>query len=136
MPQKSGSAILSLLSGLFLFVVVLILAWLCTRWLGRRYSFFRQGDRIQILEQKMLGPDRMLLIVRVDGRVWLLGSTNQNIVLLEELEASHFLGEEDGDKQGKLPVMSGTVDFAKTFQTILRRDSQTDNKHTEDKQDD
>lgn len=136
MPQESGSAILSLLSGLFLFVVVLILAWLCTRWLGRRYSFSHQGDRIQILEQKMLGPDRMLLIVRVDGRVWLLGSTNQNIVLLEELDASHFLGEEDGDKQGKLPVMSGAVDFAKTFQTILRRDSQTDNKHTEDKQDD
>ncbi len=86
MFQGQGSVVLSLLGGLFLFVLVLALAWFCSRWLGGRYGFQAAGGTIRVLERVMVGPDRSLLVVRAGEQVWLLGVTPQHIEKLGELD--------------------------------------------------
>ncbi len=134
MPQDSGSAVLSLLGGILLFSLVLFLAWLCTRWLGKRYSFSKQGDKIRILEQKMIGSDRMLLIVRVGKRVWLLGAAGQNIVPIVELDPGQFPeGVEDNAGTAGMSRPGGK-DFMRVLQESLRGHAQR-KKRTEEQQD-
>ena len=82
MPENQVLAVLSLLGGILLFVLVLVLAWLCTRWLGMRYSGFRIGGAVEVLDRTAIGPDRTLVIVRAGGKVWMLGVTPQNITFL------------------------------------------------------
>ena len=79
--QSSGSVVLSLVGGLLLFVLVLALAWFCSRWLGGRYGFQSMGRTIRVLERVMVGPDRSLLVVRTGEQVWLLGCTDRKSVV-------------------------------------------------------
>ena len=70
MLQSPVSAVISLLGGLLLFVLVLLLAWLCTRWLGGYYrARGAQGGSIRVLERTVIGSDRTLMVVRVGERV-------------------------------------------------------------------
>ena len=70
MLQNPLSVVLSLVGGLILFVLVLLLAWLCTRWLGGYYrARGAQGGSIRVLERTVIGSDRTLMVVRVGERV-------------------------------------------------------------------
>ena len=76
MLQSPVSAVISLLGGLLLFVLVLLLAWFCSRWLGGYYrARGGQAGTVQVLERTAIGPDRTLMVVRAGERVWLLGVT-------------------------------------------------------------
>lgn len=90
MDQGQGYAVLSLLGGLFLFAAVLFLAWYCTKWIGKRYGTPSAGSHIKILERTALGPDRHLMIVQLEDRVWLLGVTPQHIDKIGELDPEIF----------------------------------------------
>lgn len=105
MDQGQGSAVLSLLGGLFLFAAVLFMAWYCTKWIGKRYGVSGAGSRIKILERTPLGPDRCLMVVRLDNRVWLLGVTAQHIDKIDELDPELYPQNEQiqpGLKEGNI----------------------------------
>ena len=85
-------------------VVILLLAWLFTRYLaGRtpgamRFSRNRDG-RLQLLERMPLGREQYLAVVRAGETYLLLGVTGSQITLLRELsaeEASAWTEEETG----------------------------------------
>lgn len=50
-----------------LFVLILVLAWFCVRWLGGQYRLNTAGSRVKVLERIALAPDRSLLVVRARG---------------------------------------------------------------------
>ena len=79
--MNSGNTytVLSLLGSLVLFVLILVLAWFCVRWLGGQYRLNTAGSRVKVLERIALAPDRSLLVVRAGGQVLLLGVTSQHI---------------------------------------------------------
>lgn len=112
MPQ--GSVVLSLLGGLFLFVLVLVLAWYCSRWLGGRFGFSAAGGTIRILERVMVGPDRFLLVVRAGSVVWLLGVTPQHIERLGELDPDLYPEGEETQ------AASGISDFSAALQNAVK----------------
>ena len=139
MPQEQGSAILSLVGAIFLFILVLLLAYLTTRWLGRRYGSQKAGGRIRILERTAIGPDRLLVIVRVEEKVWLLGVTSHQISSIGELDPELFEDEELFETEhtgifgmAHLPQL-GKSDFAKTLQDALK--GWTGKKEEKDKRD-
>ena len=109
-----GSVVLSLLGGLFLFVLVLVLAWYCSRWLGGRFGFSAAGGTIRVLERVMIGPDRSLLVVKAGEEVLLLGVTPQHIERLGELDPSLYQ-EEEGSQAG-----SGSPDFSAALQNAIK----------------
>ena len=110
MPQ--GSVVLSLLGGLFLFVLVLVLAWYCSRWLGGRFGFSATGGTIRILERVMVGPDRFLLVVKAGDEVWLLGVTPQHIERLGELDPDLYPEGEETQASGGVPDFSAALQGA------------------------
>ena len=114
MPQSQGSAILSVLGGLFLFLVVLLLAWLCSRWLGAKFGTGAAGGKsIEVLERMAAGPDRAVLILRAGGKVFLVGSTSRHFDLIGELDAAEF-----EDRPG--PAEHTPAPFAAALQSALK----------------
>jgi len=111
MFQGQGPVVLSLLGGLFLFVLVLALAWFCSRWLGGRYGFQAAGRTIRVLERVMVGPDRCLLVVRAGEQVWLLGVTPQHIERLGELDPALY-PEREPSETVKGPDFSSALQSA------------------------
>lgn len=113
MPQ--GSVVLSLLGGLFLFVLVLVLAWYCSRWLGGRFGFTATSGNLRVLERVMVGPDRSLLVVRAGEDVLLLGVTPQHIERLCDLDPDLYPEEEEPPG-----VARGVTDFSAALQNAVR----------------
>lgn len=112
MPQ--GSVVLSLLGGLFLFVLVLVLAWYCSRWLGGRFGFSAAGGTVRVLERVMVGPDRSLLVVRAGEDVLLLGVTPQHIERLCDLDPDLYPEEEEPGAAAK------ATDFSAALQNAVK----------------
>lgn len=113
MFQGQGSVLLSLLGGLFLFVLVLVLAWYCSKWLGGRFGFTGAGNAIQVLERVMVGPDRSLLVVRAGEEVLLLGVTPQHIERLGELDPALY-------PEREAPEAAKASDFSAALQSAIK----------------
>lgn len=116
MLQSPVSVVLSLLGGLLLFALVLLLAWLCTRWLGGYYrARGTQGGTVRVLERTVIGPDRTLMVVRCGERVWLLGVTPQNITPIGELSPDAY--PEDGAPE----ILQGPMEFSAALQDAVKK---------------
>ena len=113
MPQEQTSVIASLIGGLFLFVIILFLAWFCTKWLGTHYGVPSKVSKIKILERCAIGTDRSLMIVRVGEKVWLLGVTAHNINIITELNSEDFAQEEYDIKGSFVQSQKFTSDFSR-----------------------
>lgn len=90
--QGSGGAgsVASLLGMLLTVVIVLALAYWCTRFVARRglpgiTGSQAGGDKLQVLWQMGVGKDQRLLLVRLCKRCLLLGVTAGGISVLTEL---------------------------------------------------
>lgn len=109
-----ASVVLSLIGGLVLFALVLLLAWLCTRWLGGHYrARSTPGGSIRVLERAAIGPDRALMVVRAGRRVWLLGVTPQSVTPIGELSPEDYPEEEAPD------APAGAMDFTRALQDAV-----------------
>ena len=92
------NSVLAVIGLLAIVHLVLVGAWLFTRWtgkyLGGGFMTLRGGgSRIQILDRAVLGRDQALLVVRAGQRYLLLGSTAAGLTLLAELtkeEGEHW----------------------------------------------
>ena len=68
------------------FLIVVLMAYYASRFLGGRFGKALQGNGGRILENLALGPNRSACVVELGGRVFLLGVTEHSITLLREIE--------------------------------------------------
>lgn len=99
---------MGLLGMLATVVLVLVLAWLCTRWLaGMRLGVGpRQGGerRMQVVDRLSLGKDVGLILVRLGERYVLLGVSPSGVTQLRELTEEEAAAWRDTDPgPGGLP---------------------------------
>ena len=88
-------SVLSVIVVLVMFVGILYLAYLTTKFIGKRYSVKgKQFKNLSVLETVSIGPDRQLVVIKTAGKCLLIGSTPQNISLITEL---------DEDKLSEIP---------------------------------
>lgn len=103
-------------------VVILLLAWLFTRYLaGRtpgavRFSRGRDGG-LRLLERMPLGREQYLAVVRAGERYLLLGVTGSQITLLRELSAEEALAWTE-EEPGVSP--NGGPGAPTAFRDVLR----------------
>ena len=91
-PSVFGT-LFSILGALILFIGILFVAYWATRMTGKRFSLQGvQSKYIELLDQVALGPDRALLLVRVAGKVLLLGVSSQRVTYITELDPNEFSG--------------------------------------------
>lgn len=74
-----------LIQAFFLFVLVLVLAWLSTRLVGARFGLAMRGRLIRVLEHVPAGRDRSIMLLEVGGRLYLVGATAERISLLDAI---------------------------------------------------
>lgn len=67
-------------------VLVLILAYWCSRLLGRGWVRASGSGNMKVLETLPLGADRQLVLVELQDHVYLLGVSAAGIQLLTEVE--------------------------------------------------
>jgi len=106
---------LSALGLLAVLILVLVLAYFTTRWVGKHYGgggiAGGASGSIRVVDKLMLGPDRMLCIVQTAGKTLLLGITQQRIEMLCELDEAALTFPE----RGTVPS------FADMFKTVLEK---------------
>jgi len=80
-------SVLMVIAVLVMFVAILYLAYVTTKFIGKRYSVKgKQFKNLTVIETVAIGPDRQLMIVKSAGKCLLLGATPQNISLITELD--------------------------------------------------
>lgn len=74
---------------LLIVVAILFLTYIFTKYIGTRMSVGRYAGGnsryISVIDQTLLGQESSVALVRISGRVFLLGITGQNVNLLTEL---------------------------------------------------
>lgn len=92
-----GSSYLSLTGAVLTVICVLILAYWCSRLLGKNWVRSSAGRHLKVIEQIQIGADKQLLLVRLQDRVYLIGASSAGIQLLSEVEGE--LHEETGPER-------------------------------------
>ncbi len=77
---------------LFSLIIVVALAYWATKFLAGRFGY-SQARHIKVAESLLLGPNRHLYLLLVDGKVLLVGSTEHEISLIKEFEDNQFYEE-------------------------------------------
>ncbi len=73
---------IQLLEVVFLFGLVLALAYVSTRFLGRKLISLGSSRHLRLLDQLPLGSNRSVFLIEVQGRVFLVGSAEGGVSLL------------------------------------------------------
>ena len=119
--MKYWSQLLSVLGLLAVILLVLVLAWLFTRWAGRGMGgglFALRSGQLQVLDRAALGRDQALLVVKAGQRYLLLGSTPAGVTLLAELS------QEEGEAWEPPASPAGSepkTDFRALFQRLREK---------------
>lgn len=123
MFQDEGSAALSLIGMLFIFLLVLFLAYLTTRFIAKYSGFKSFGENIKILERVSLGQDKSLAVVAVGKKGFLIGITGQTITNLGEADISLYdIENKSGDNDSdKLKKRSATL-FSETLEKLTKKE--------------
>jgi flagellar biogenesis protein FliO len=77
--------ILSLIFPMTVVVVIILAAYYTTRFIAKKQNAFTSGKIIRVIERVNVGRETFLLIVEVNGKPYLMSSTNSRVEILEEL---------------------------------------------------
>lgn len=103
----------SVLGVLIGFAIILYLAYMATKIMGKRMTINGKGNKnIKILESVSLGQNKALMIIEVTGKTLLIGITSNEITLVSELDSKN-LKIEDNEKNAE------TMEFSKAFKKVL-----------------
>lgn len=95
-----------LIYAVFLFGLVLGLAWLSTRMIGFRMGLAARGRMVRVLENVPAGRDRSIMLLEVGGRIYLVGSTADRISLIDAIDdpevIDRLMAQTPPDQQGPL----------------------------------
>jgi flagellar protein FliO/FliZ len=104
----------------FSLAVVLGLLLLCARFAGRRFQG-RQNTMVQVLHRQNISRNASVSVVNVAGRVLVLGSTDQEVRLLTELDPDDLDSPTDEDlvwtDPAALPVVTH-IDEAESVRAL------------------
>ena len=87
------NSFLSLAGAVLTVGCILLLAYWCSRLMGKTYMKATSGRNLKILEQVRIGADKQILLVRLRSHMYLIGVSQAGIQMLEKLE------EEYGDPE-------------------------------------
>lgn len=118
--MDSAELFKALLQFFFLFGLVLVLAWLTTRFVGQRMGSPMGGSSLRVLQHIPAGRDRSIMLLEVGGRVYLLGITAHQVTLLDALDDPEVLERvlANVPAAGELPL---TAALPRSFAEVLGR---------------
>ena len=105
--------ILSVAGTIVLMIAVFVAAYFVSKYVAKHYKpNYSSSKNIHIIDNTPVGKDRSLLIVKAGGKVFLVGSTPNELTLLSELDAEQLSSMSD--------AQSPQSDFLTTFRSVLK----------------
>ena len=92
---KFGENFLQFLATLFIFVLVLLVAYFVTRWIGTVGQGQLGNKNIRVIEGYKIGPNKSIQIVKVGNKLFVLGIGKDEISCLGEVEEEDLAITED-----------------------------------------
>lgn len=92
---NTGDNFLQFISVLFVFVVILIAAYLVTRWIGAHGQAQFGNKNIRVVEGYRMGTNKTIQIVKVGNKFFVLGVGKDEISYLGEVEEKDLAITED-----------------------------------------
>lgn len=106
---SAAGQLLSAVMALLGFGVVIVLAYIFTRYIGNRFTAGNgKSENIKIIDKTAVAQDKSLMIIKTAGKTLLIGVTPQHIELISEL---------DGDK---ISEVKSELMENKDFYSILK----------------
>ncbi|MDD3198251.1 MAG: flagellar biosynthetic protein FliO [Eubacteriales bacterium] len=92
-------------------VLILLLTWLTTRWIGRKSQVNQNSRNIQVLERVSVGRDKYMAIIKVADHYYLISVTAQSIQMMAEIDEPEKLKKQPQQVQS----------FGQLYKTIRER---------------
>ena len=108
------SEVLSIIGTIVLMIAVFAAAYYVSKYVGKHYKpNYGLSKNITVIDSTSIGKDKSLLLVKVQEKAFLIGSTTNEFTLLSEFDAEQFA------------VNSGTEevpqkDFISTFRDVIK----------------
>ncbi|MGE4282162.1 MAG: flagellar biosynthetic protein FliO [Clostridia bacterium] len=127
MPQgiQESQVILEFLLGLIIFVCLLFLVYVTTRFIGQKASVAMRSAHMKIIETLSLGFDKNIHLIQVGDKYFLIASAGKSIEFLSEVDIEH-IKESIGEKSRQL-------DFYDIFLRYVRKMTATEKVLSDDK---
>lgn len=106
--------IFSLLLMLVAVGAILYLSYIVSRKVGSGTISSGMAGNIRILDRAFVGRDKSVVIVRVGQKDYLLGVSQENVCLLQELEEGQVVPNE------RMAVPEASVDTVSQFASVIR----------------
>lgn len=128
-----GSTVAYLFSLFFVFLFVLGLAYLVSKFIAQKSMYMRNGHTSKILDRLPLGTNQGVYVIEMAGKVLLIGVTGQQITLLqeivdsEEIQKLHSSAEETSLLPGNVQQLfkeqiASLNNLSQRIPAILRKD--------------
>lgn len=91
--------------------MVLFLTYYSTKWLSTKSNFGLKSKYMNIVDKIMLGQNKFLAIVEVNGKHYLLSITEKHINILKELEDFYPIMDE---------IQENPIEFNKLLDKFLK----------------
>jgi flagellar biosynthetic protein FliO len=101
------SLVMDFVKLVFSLVIIILLAYILVRVLGKKIKKIQQGDHIEIIDSMPLGVNRGIHIIYAANKYLIVGITEHSINLLGEVEDEEQLEE----LAGKRMIAQGEMDF-------------------------
>ncbi len=106
------------LAGLILTVgVILILAYICSKYIGRSMVGYKSSHNMKVVDSMALGPDKSLIIAKVLDKYFLLGVSSGSISMLKEMPIEELGALAQNENKDNL----GIPQFKSVFSDILSK---------------
>ena len=110
-------SVITAIGTLLIIVVILFLTYICTKYIGNRMSLGGYGGQnaryISIVDRVLVGQESSVALVKVSGRMFLLGITGENVNMLTELTE---------DELTEIPSVPESTNYASAaFKDVIER---------------
>lgn len=102
---------LTLFRAVLTVIIVLLMAWWCSRLLGRQWGQFSGSGNIRLVGQLQVGRDRSILLVKVGEDHFLVGVSPAGIQLLSKVDGEFEEGSSSEPSAG----------MSLSFQELLKK---------------
>ncbi|WZL74855.1 flagellar biosynthetic protein FliO [Clostridiaceae bacterium 35-E11] len=117
-----------LMSGIFIFLIILVLAYYTTKIVGKKSNMYFGNKNLKIVERISLGMDKSIYIISICENYYLLAVTKQNIELIDKLNPESI---KDFSNNEDLNKFNGTFDMY--FTKYIKQQKNTIEKRSMDK---
>lgn len=116
----SGNPVISLIVALMWVVVILALAYWCSRYLGKRYGGGVSGKYLKVIDRIQVGADRYLLLIELQEHTYLIGVSPAGTQLLSE-PADFIRDPEEEEAQENGSAAPGFQELLKAYGSLREK---------------